>query len=184
MIYVIGPNDKGFDLKGKTLINVTSQSKDYGRELSPFLLGPCKLYEGLVSENMENAWQYSKVYPCHDNNGKPSNDYFKWAIAGWKNKEAVRYPMGKGTIPAYSFWHGKKLNYIEARLQIYIPLYAKAARECFSFDRLKCDSQYEDIVLFDFDGYHTDKKLKDIVADPEKKCGHAFVLKMMLIDLI
>jgi len=84
MIYVIGPNDKGFDLKGKTLINVTSQSKDYGRELSPFLLGPCKLYEGLVSENMENAWQYSKVYPCHDNNGKPSNDYFKWAIAGWR----------------------------------------------------------------------------------------------------
>lgn len=48
----------------------------------------------------ENAWQYAKVYHSHvDANGDPTEEYWKWAIKGWDNRKAVRYPMGKGKAP-------------------------------------------------------------------------------------
>jgi len=33
--------------------------------LSPTYLGPCHLYGSFAAKKMENAWQYSKVYPQH-----------------------------------------------------------------------------------------------------------------------
>ena len=35
--------------------------------------------------------------------------------------------MGKGKIPLYSWWKGQKLDYINARKQIYVPLYSQVA---------------------------------------------------------
>jgi hypothetical protein len=35
------------------------------RTLSPMYLGPCRLYGNFTERKMENAWQYSKVYPQH-----------------------------------------------------------------------------------------------------------------------
>jgi hypothetical protein len=43
---------------GANVINTTSRSKDFGRGLSPFLVGPCNLYDGYVSKNAENGWQF------------------------------------------------------------------------------------------------------------------------------
>jgi len=42
-------------------INTTS-SAGWSRDLSPFIIGPCDLYGGHVFQNMENGWQFSKVY--------------------------------------------------------------------------------------------------------------------------
>jgi hypothetical protein len=90
--------------KGSIAINTTSRSKDWSKGLSPFILGTCNLYGGYVAQNVENGWQYSKVYHEHlDRFGNPSNTYWKWAINGWRSTWANRYPMGKGAVPEYSF---------------------------------------------------------------------------------
>jgi hypothetical protein len=50
------------------LIDTTSRSKTWTRGLSPFLVGPVEVDTGLgtyIAKNVENAWQYSKVYMEH-----------------------------------------------------------------------------------------------------------------------
>jgi hypothetical protein len=119
MVKVVGPRDP----QDCTAINCTSRSRNWSKGLSPFYLGPIKLYGDYVALNMENAWQFSKVYKQHMENGEPTEDYFDWAVDGWNDPKAQRYPMGKGARPEYSWWDGKKLPYIEARKQIYVPLW-------------------------------------------------------------
>jgi hypothetical protein len=167
------------------VINTTSRSYTWSRGLSPFYAGPCDLYGIYVAQNMENAWQYAKVYEKHvDSDGNPTEDYFMWAQWGWNKKTADRYPMGKGAKPLYSYWDGQKLPYIEARLKIYAPLYAKAVEKTDAFTKLK--EKYdagEEIWLWDFDGYDFRKKgmtFEEVLLNEKKKMGHAFVLAMML----
>src|SRR3990167_4870254 len=110
-IKIIGPHDP----KNTLALNVTSRSNDWGRAFSPFLLGPVELWTGeyalrpFIAKNVENAWQYSKVYQKHVNplTGNPTTDWWHWAIKGWNNPRAVRYPMGKGTNPLYHYWEGR-----------------------------------------------------------------------------
>ena len=166
------------------VVNTTSRSPNQQhRQLSPFYLGPCELYGGYSSKNMENAWQFAKVYREHaDENGDPTEDYWRWAENGWNDSRAHRYPMGKGKVPMYSLWKGRKLDYIEARKEIYIPLYAKAVLKTEAYRVLK--STYESgqtIALKDFDGYYRkDKSWEEVINDPSRKMGHAFVLAMLL----
>src|SRR5574342_482141 len=102
-VYCVGPRDKA--PPNSILINTTSRSNNWSRELSPFFLGPVKLPNGYTSLNVENAWQFSKVYKEHvDINGNPSEAYWEWAIRGWSSEWACRYPMGKGVKPEYSYW--------------------------------------------------------------------------------
>lgn len=184
MIEIVGPKDRKY-FEGKRVLNVTSCSTDFCKALSPMILGPCDLYRGFVSKTVENGWQYSKVYTGYDDDGIPNMDYFKWAVSGWSNYRGVRYPMGKGVKPLYSFWNDECLDYIQARQKIYIPLYATAARKTSAFKTLK--EMYdagENIILFDFDGYISDDSMKSIILNPNRSLGHSFVIKMMLMDLI
>lgn len=94
-------------------VDVTSHSKlAFGKQLSPFYLGPVKLYAGYIAQNVENAWQYSKVYKefVDEKAGTPSEKYFLWAEKGWRQTWADRHPRGK-EIPLYSWWEGQKLDY-------------------------------------------------------------------------
>jgi hypothetical protein len=165
-------------------VDTTSRSGVWS-QLSPFKLGPCQLYGDYVSLTHENAWQYAKVYNLHvDPNGDPIDLYWEWARAGWNNPRAVRYPMGKGAIPLYSFWEGRKLSYIEARKAIYAPLYIRAVRETAAFERLtELFKAGELIVLRDYDGYDYSAlglTLSEVLNNSKKKMGHAFVLAMLL----
>lgn len=192
-IQVIDYKTKIEENQNSILFNVTSRSNDIGRQLSPFLLGPVKLWGDYVSYNVENAWQYSKVYKDHIDNGilngyrdnQPSKKWLEWAKDGWSKKEAVRYPMGKGAKPLYSWWNGEKLDYIEARSKIYIPLYAKKAKRTEAFKKIKKlyeREKYEIIYLKDFDGYdlkNLDYSLLDAITS-KRSMGHAFVIKMLL----
>lgn len=166
-----------------------------GYQLSPFLLGPIPLYEGYSAKNMENAWQFSKVYPeFADETGKPSSLYFTWAKKGWKDSFAHRYPNGKGAKPLYSYWKFKEnnywkeefLSYIEARKRIYFVLYAKAVVESDAFKRLVHLLQSnQKIALWDFDGYDHEKRkmtYKEVIHSEKYKCGHAFVLYGLLTN--
>jgi len=173
------------------IVNTTSRSDNWTKGLSPFSLGPVVVYpydEPHASLNMENAWQFSKVYPVHvDGGNNPTDAYLEWAKKGWADSFAHRYPMGKGFSPLYSLWKGKHLSYIEARREIYIPLYAEAVGKTGAFQKLK--ELYEtmgEIWLLDFDAYDHRRfgmDYDEVIKCETMKMGHAFVLAMMLEDV-
>jgi hypothetical protein len=185
-VHMAGPRNPAPD--PDNCINTTSRSTTWSRGLSPFFLGPLDLYEHegemIVAKNMENAWQYAKVYKAHGDDDGPGPGYWEWAKQGWDKKRADRYPMGKGSVPMYSWWAGEKLGYIDARKRIYAPLYADAIGKTDSFRILK--GMYErrgEIWLWDFDSYDYIKdgmSFDDVLNCPERKMGHGFVLAMML----
>lgn len=187
-VIVVGPRDKDIPKGTPVISTVSSSKKKLWSQLSPFLLGPVELWGGNTSQTMENGWQYSKVYECHmDESEIPATvgpKWAKWARKGWQNPRAVRYPMGRGARPEFSYWDGERFGYVEARAKIYIPLYARAVRKTEAFAELKKMFKREsEIWLWDYDGYDrrkTNSTLLDVLTNPSKKMGHAFVLAMML----
>jgi len=183
MIHVIGPGYKVPE--GAIEINTTSRSDTWSRSLSPFFCGPVDLYQGYTSYNVENAWQFAKVYEYYlEEDGSVGERYFKWAQDGWNDTKAHRYPMGKEAKPLFSYWDGEKFTYTEARKKIYIPLYSKAVQKTFAFEKLKkMHEEGQNLYLWDFDGYdHKALNLSfdEVINDPNRKMGHAFVLAMLL----
>lgn len=177
--------------KNGIYVNTTSKSEnDWQRDLSPFYLGPCELYNSYIAKNVENGWQYSKVYKQYiDSDNEPTEEYFQWAKLGWDNPKAVRYPMGKGAKPEYAWWNGKPYDYIEARKMIYAPLYTKSVIKTAGYKKLRqmlYNSLKQDnktLYLKDYDAYrHEDMNmtLTGVLNYPNKKMGHAFVLMMLL----
>lgn len=174
------------------VIDTTSNSGEF-RELSPFVLSapPAKRFE--------NLWQYSKVYPDQVNReGNPTNEWFWWRREGFYNNRAVRYPKGKGAIPLYSIYPQsydnrctEHLGYIEARKKVYASEYAKNVVNTQSYNRLQGVYQYSNglsgnrgnLILLDYDAYDHEvlgMSLIDVINNPDRKMGHAFVLMMML----
>ena len=126
IVYVYG---RGDEIPSDVIkINVTSRSSvEWSKKFSPFFLGPVNIFPfddetEHTSKTMENAWQYLKVYPDQQSN---KDDWLNWAKKGWASDKAHRYPFGRARKPIYSLWHGKHLKYIEARFEIYAPIYAK-----------------------------------------------------------
>ena len=137
------------------------------------------------AKNVENGFQACKVYAPHDDNGKPNKDYFLWAQRIWNDTYAQRYPMGKGVKPLYSWWDGQKLDYIEARKKIYVPIYGRGVAKTKAFGKLLYiyRTTNKDIYLVDFDGYNhiqMNKTLTDVLNDPNMRMGHAFVIYSLL----
>ena len=50
----------------------------FAKDLSPFYIGPLTSSDGVRANIFEIFWQCGKVYPCHDDNNKPNEDFFKW----------------------------------------------------------------------------------------------------------
>lgn len=182
MIYVVNFNQPAPD--NEVVVNTTSRSNNWSRSLSPFFLGPVDLYDNYKSQNVENAWQYSKVYEYYADNGEPGERYFNWAKEGWNTVKANRYPMGREAKPLYSYWNGEKLTYTQARRRIYIPLYSSAVKKTNAFGKLQeLFHNSENIYLQDFDAHNlvpTSYEYWDLVDNPNIKVGHAYVLAMML----
>ena len=154
------------------------------RDLSPFILGPINV-PGANAENFENLWQFSKVYSTHMSiNGNPTPEWFAWRAKGFADKYAHRYPMGKGSIPEYSWWNGEHLGYIDARKKIYATIYAKRVITTTSYTQLaKLYSESGEITLLDYDAYDhlaMGMSLINVINNPVRKMGHAFVLAMLL----
>jgi len=178
-ITILGPRDK--TPEGIAVINTTTASKTWSKGLSPMLVSAKP-----VAKNIENLWQFSKVYKQHvDDNNKPTKEWEHWRKLGFEDSWAHRYPMGKNAKPLYSMWKGQELGYIDAREQIYIPEYAKAVVNTEAFRKLKeLYTQERKIALWDFDGYNHDAlnmTLEQVVKCSGRKMGHAFVLKMLLL---
>jgi hypothetical protein len=188
-VKVIGPLSGGAKIRddGINIINTTSSSNTWSSGLSPFFLGPIKLYSGAPCKEalrFENLWQFSKVYDKYDNDGEPNSFYFDWARRGFLDEVPRRYPMGKGAKPKYSFWAGEKLSYIEARRKIYIPHYRDTVYKTDAYKKL--EQLYKssgEITLWCYDGYlhrEFNYSYEDVINNKNLSMGHGFVLAMML----
>lgn len=96
--------------------------------------------------------------------------------------------MTKGAKPEYSIWDGEKLTYTQARRRIYIPLYSSAVRNTNAFKILSVFyKERGELTLWDFDAYNhraLGMTWDQVIDDPTRKCGHGFVLAMMLEGFI
>ena len=182
MIYVIGYRDK--TPPNGIVINTTSRSTDWSQGLSPFYLNAGHLYGDYYANIVENAWQYSKVYEEHLDGYDITDKYWKWATNGWSKNYGERYPMGKGAKSLFSLWDGKRLGKVEARKEIYIPIYTRALEQSEAFKGLLevcevANSTNTDIYLLDFDGFNHIKaniSIEKIIDNPDKSLGHSFVI--------
>lgn len=184
-ITVLGMRDK---CKHKVDYEIFPISRDQEfSSLSPFFLGPCLSEDGIVFHNMENLWQFSKVYGQHvDEDHSVTHAWWEWYHEGATDTKAHRYPMGKGAVPLYSRYGNMRLSYIAARKLIYIPQYIQLVEQTAKFRTLL--SRYhkgKHILLRDFDAYDLDReyrlktdeeKMLLCINNPNRRMGHGFVL--------
>ena len=81
-------NQTEHNLEDYIIIDVTSRCErnkefmkehpNFAKDLSPFYIGPVVSSDGVTANIFEIFWQFGKVYPSHDNGGKPNENYFKW----------------------------------------------------------------------------------------------------------
>jgi hypothetical protein len=92
--------------------------------------------------------------------------------------------MGKGAIPVCTWWDGERLGYLEAHRRVYMPIYAMAVAGTDAFAKLRDFIESGKTVwMLDFDGYDhfgMGKSIGDVLDDPKRKAGHAFVLAGLL----
>ncbi len=170
------------------VINVTSRSTDGGEIFSPFRLGGVRSLNG-YAKNVENYWQFSKVYPEHlDSNGNIKSEYFTWRDNGFKDSYAHRYPMGKGAIPLFHLNGTDRLEYQDAKKKIYGEIYLNAVRadkKCLSFLKHEIqnaiDGKYN-LAFKDFDVsidiWNRYDNIDDIIYS-NNKTGHGYFVADM-----
>ena len=151
----IEPSYPGFEK-----VVVMMKSSKYA-SLSPYYL---KDAEGHI---IENTWQFGKVFErvpksvqyysqydrtviwshpeeTHVVDGELTPEYFAWREKGFRNPQAVRYPVGfhhrHNCLYSLASENGKinptKLSYIEARFKIYMPLYINSVIKQSQFKTL------------------------------------------------
>lgn len=171
--------------EGAFSMDVTSRSMTWGKHFSPFNLGPVDLYDGHWAYNIENAFQFSKVYPeCSTVDELPAQHYWEWAKKGWESPRPNKYPYGAWTKHLYHWCDHKKLTNLEAQNQIFLPIFKKAVTKTTAYQRLK--EMYETgryIFLVDFEGYDhrfLEQSWDQAVNNPDRPVGQAFALCMLL----
>lgn len=201
------------------------------------VLGPYELKDE-KGRIMENLYQYSKIYEkvpatiqrysrwdpkiiwqhpkeTHIVNGQIQPAYWDWREKGMNNPFAVRYPVGFGNMHKclYSIKDKdnpeEKLDYIEARKQIYIPVYCELVKKQEKFWELKeMLDNGKNLLIIEVDGPHqeslkyyknkynvdddfiqqdtmlaTEENLRIMMNDPKHAYGHSYVLSMALLGL-
>lgn len=157
-----------FDVTSRVTRNKEFMEKhpSFAQDLSPFFVGPVTGADGVEAKIFEIFWQCGKVYPCHDDNGKPNARYFEWRNYFYSQTECTKDLM-RHTCKSIGYEHkdaryfayfdkGKgeyiPLGYVEARKKVYFPEYAKLIYNTESYQYLKSlvDSGKK-IALVDFD---------------------------------
>jgi hypothetical protein len=209
----------------KPIVVMTPKSP-YGK-LGPYVL---KNNDVLV----ENEWQFSKVYPrvkaikvpysqwdrriiwehgeeVHVNtNDEPNDAYWAWRKKGMATPDAVRYPNGhanrRSVLYSIKGDSNQRLSYIEARKEIYLPIYINAVVKEEQFKELqKRLDNGENLLLIEVDGPHeesltyykdeygvdssfiekntilaTEENLKIMLEDDTHSFGHGYCLAAAL----
>lgn len=171
------------------IVDCSSRNKELAHDLSPFYLGPAVGPDGASATTIETFYQCGKVYPCHDDNGKPNEEYFKWRNKmynkkiGELSKEELRHPehiLGFESHESLYFpWYDVEkneynpLDYVAARKKVYIPNYARLVSKTKTFNWLKSLlAENKKIALADFDtyNYYDDKAMYKKYESYVNKC--------------
>ncbi|WP_430894955.1 MULTISPECIES: DUF6939 family protein [unclassified Paraflavitalea] len=173
MIYIENKKKKEKALLAKypnaKIVDVTSKATTGLVKLSPFYPHgniPIPFSENRKAKSVEGIWQALKVFESADiDEAMFSNDTMK------DIKRTVR-KYGKPLGHRKGVNGTDLLNYIDARIQIYLPSYLWVLENKVSeiIERLKEASKKEDIVLLD---YETNCD----VLNPKKPLSHAFLVK-------
>lgn len=173
MIYIENKRKSEAKLKDKypnaKIVDVTSKATTGLVKLSPFYPHgeiPIPFSEGKTAMSVEGIWQGLKVFEREDIDPKMfKNNKMK------NIKRTVRKfgkPLGhrkgvKGT---------ELLDYVQARIQIYLPAYLWVLENKVQYiiDRLREVSKEHDIVLLDYE-------TNDDVLNANKPLSHAFLVK-------
>lgn len=154
-----------------TIIDCTSRNKEMSQDLSPFYLGPVNGPDGATASTVETFFQCGKVYPCHDDSGHPTKEFFEWRdkmygkLPGELSKDELRHPQHQLGYEAsdclYFPWYDESqekyipLDYVSSRKKAYIPNYARLVSKTETFKELKSlVDKGEKIALADFDTYN------------------------------
>lgn len=166
---------KIFDVTSRVTRNreFMEQHPNFAKELSPFYAGPVTSSDGVTAEIFEVFWQCGKVYPCHDEGGRPNADYFEWRNYFYSQTECTKDLM-RHTCKSIGYEHKDAryfayfdekngdyipLGYVEARKKVYFPEYAKLIYNTESFRYLKSlVDRGEKIALVDFDACNYNEK--------------------------
>lgn len=169
------------DIEERVVINLTSRNPDrsFSKQVSPFYVGPVKGSDGAGADNLEVFWQCGKVFPHHDDAGKPTSDFFSYrekmygAPNGSIPKPVMRHPYREFGYEAddmlyWPYWNEEKgeyepLSYLEARKKVYVPEYAKLVADTPALKYMKkLLDEGKKIALLDFDGfnYYCDEAMK------------------------
>lgn len=161
------------DIEDRVIINLTSRNPDqeFARQVSPFFVGPVTGTDGATAPNLEVYWQCGKVFPHHDEGGKPTPAFFSYrdrmytAIPGSIPKPVMRHPYRQfGYDPEdmvyWAYWNEEKgeyepLSYLEGRKKVYVPEYAKLVANTPALAYMKrLLDEGKKIALLDFDGFN------------------------------
>ena len=161
------------DIADRVVINLTSRNRNqaFARQVSPFFVGPVTGPDGAHTNSLEIFWQCGKVFPHHDNNGQPSEEYFAYrekmygAKPGEIPKPVMRHPYKEfGYAPddmLYWAWYNaelgeyERLSYLEGRKKVYVPEYSKLVANSDAMKWMKSlVDQGKKIALLDFDGFN------------------------------
>mmetsp|Transcript_25072 Transcript_25072/g.31901 ORF Transcript_25072/g.31901 Transcript_25072/m.31901 type:complete len:283 (-) Transcript_25072:93-941(-) len=169
--------------------------------LSPMVLGPVYDENGeLFAENVEDAWQCSKVFTSHLNGCSVDSmewvkNWQEWSKRGRFSKEARRHrQLQRGDQTLFSYYMGDKLTYVQARKRMYCRWYQQTVVETDAFKDLKARHMDGiDLLLLEYDGLDRNdpeqnkdldrESLHTFLNDPHTIFGHGLVLACLLLDL-
>lgn len=176
-----------------------AEHPNFDKELSPFYIGPVVGPDGAKANIFEIFWQCGKVFPCHDNNGKPTEDFFKWRNEFYSkekcSKDLMRHAckdLGfehKDTKYFAYFDKDKKeyipLNYVDARKLVYAKEYAKLIYNTDAYKWLKSlvDSGKK-VALVDFDAfnYYSENAMRNRYKNYKDKCKKDHIESKVTLD--
>jgi len=222
------------EIEGYTPILCLTKSSKYG-SLSPYVLkddNDCiienvwqfsKVYES-VPQSIQKYSRYDQTviwnHPAEDHyvDDELSDEYWEWRKKGFSCSYPVRYPVG------FNFRHKclfslslkskpgkiKKLNYIEARKKIYVPVYTEALQKESLFKKLvKMYDNGEKLLIIEVDGPHQEslgyyqkkydvgesfikdntikcnsKNMSIMLNDEKHPFGHGYCLGMAIMGIV
>jgi hypothetical protein len=164
----------------------------YGcKNLSPKAMGPIVHSQpGLpIALNLENFWQFSKVFPDEvDEKGNIKDIFFTRQKEAFQDPIPYRHkPNATGNIPLYSVFIRKSgeivtYKYVEAR-QFYCNYYERFAKASSEFSYLQdLLSKGYNLQICGYDAYKVTIPLEKHYLDSSKPFGHEMVLYTMLTE--
>lgn len=163
-----------------------------------------------LPKGMENSLENIILY------GQINEKYKEWRKKGFNCEYAVRYPIGRANrhkclyaLATTRKKSPKKLDYVTARKEIYLPLYDKLVKKKRQFKNLiKRHDAGENLLIVEVDGPHQEsleyyqkeygvaddfiidstmlvnkKNLKIMLNDPKHPFGHGYCLAAALMGI-